>query len=295
MANSWGKDYIIINPHLIQQPNQSIILGFTGDQYFPPPMDAWCKITLKWVTPTVITPTDVPYLLEPQCQSRSVLKLMENFPPGEYLLIENRQKVCLYDSRMGGPYSGGLAIFHIDENQASYNTQGYPSQSGWPENGLHYKVALLQADKLFELETNINRGNFGDLYHGGDMLVPSSSASGPYPNSDSYAYQKGNNKTQIQISSIFHSGNNISFVFTLLNPTNRPTPIKMPTLKPKPQKPLRKPTVKKNKNTIPQGEIPDVKKDKKKDKSTSHEESRKYKEPRTKNSSSRSKSMMRLF
>jgi len=201
--------------------------GFTGNQYYPPPMDIWGKMMLGWVTPTVISPSDTLISLAPQCQSSSVYKITTNFPSGEYLLIENRQKVCLYDSQMGGSFSGGLAIFHIDENQPSYSSEGYPGQSGWPGNGNHYRVAILQADKLYELEKGVNRGNYGDLYHDGDTFSPSTLSSGPYPNSDSYAYGKIVKKTGISISSISTSGNNIFFRFTVnlstVKPTSKPT------------------------------------------------------------------------
>ena len=200
-------------------------IGFTNDQYYPPPMDPWSKVTLGWVTPTVISSSDKPYTIGPQCQSNTIFKITSNFVAGEYLLVENRQKVCLYDSRMDGSFSGGLAIFHIDENQPSFSSQGYPGQSGWPGNGNHYKVALLQSDTLFELEKNINQGNSGDLFHDGATLGPSTSSSGPYPNSDSYAFGKGVTLTGIQISSITTSGNNISFLLksSITKPSLKPS------------------------------------------------------------------------
>jgi hypothetical protein len=136
-----------------------------------------------------------------------------NFPPGEYLLIENRQPSCLYDSRMGE--SGGLAIYHIDENvpYERMDVQGYPGQSGWPGNGNHYYLALLQADRQYDLEKGINLGDNGDLFRDGDVLVPSVSSQGPYPNTDSYAYRKGVRRTGITVSNITTSGSTISFVF----------------------------------------------------------------------------------
>jgi hypothetical protein len=216
------------------------IIGFTDDQYYPPPLDAWNKIRAGWATSTAISPNGTThYALSPQCKSNVVYRINTNFPSGEYLLLENRQKVCLYDSKMGGSSTGGLAIYHIDENQPSYNTQGYPGQTGWPGNGKHYKVALLQADKLYELEKGINRGNSGDLYQNGAILGPSTSLSGPYPNSDSYAYGMGVKKTCIEISNIITAANNVtSFVFkvscgaTTVKPVTPTKPVVKPVSKP---------------------------------------------------------------
>jgi hypothetical protein len=210
--------------------------GFQQDQYYPPPMDAWGKIKLGWVTPQVITPSDDPYIIAPQCQTNTVFKITANFPSGEYILVENRQKSCLYDSKMGGSYSGGLAIYHIDENHPDGYKEGYPGQSGWPANGNHYKVALLQADKLFELEKNANRGNNGDLFHDGDYLGPSTSSLGPYPNTDSYAFGRGIQKTNITLSDIKTlPGGSMSFRFMILESisktTVKPTTYTKPSLK----------------------------------------------------------------
>ena len=55
-------------------------------------------------------------------------------------------------------------------------------------NGKHYKIALLQADGLYELERNINNGHAGDFFTEGKELGPG--GNGVYPNSDSY--QSGN-------------------------------------------------------------------------------------------------------
>jgi immune inhibitor A len=64
--------------------------------------------------------------------------------------LENRQRT-LYDAQLPGD---GLLIWHIDENQSG-NTD---------EN--HYKVGLVQADGLRNLERDQNRGDRGDPYPG---------------------------------------------------------------------------------------------------------------------------------
>jgi hypothetical protein len=111
-----------------------------------------------------------------------IYRISEGYPSGEYLLIENRQPV---GSDAGIP-QGGLAIWHIDED-TSYRVQGYPGQSGWPQNNKHYRVSLLQADGNYDLERNVNAGDAGDLYHGNGV---SATGSFTLPNTDSY--QAGN-------------------------------------------------------------------------------------------------------
>jgi len=182
--------------------------GFDGSQLHPPHMGAWCKMKLGWVVPTIIRPGSYN---APQVESRSTVFRIENgYPSGEYLLIENRQPTGFeYDMPQGG-----LAIGHIDESKTNNNTEGYPGQTGWPRNGNHYMVALLQADGQYNLEHGANRGDFGDLYRGTDV-----SLIGPdtKPNTDSY--QSGNvRRTGKIISGISFASSVMSFVFSAPSP-----------------------------------------------------------------------------
>ena len=128
------------------------------------------------------------------------------FPINEYLLIENRQPSGI-ESCMP---QGGLAIWHIDDD-ANYNTEGYPGQGSWPANGNHYRVALLQADGNYNLEKGNNRGDSGDTHHGAgvDAIGP---GPGGHPNTDSY--QDGSNifQTGNTITNISNSGANMTFL-----------------------------------------------------------------------------------
>ncbi|RYZ18346.1 MAG: M6 family metalloprotease domain-containing protein, partial [Sphingobacteriales bacterium] len=135
--------------------------GFDGEQLNPPHFSAWSKIFLGWATPTLLT-TAGNYSLPRVETTPSIFKITHGYPSGEYLLVENRQPFG-FESVMP---QGGLAVWHIDENKNDNTEEGYPGQGGWPGNNLHYKVALLQADGLFDLERGANRGDAGDVFHG---------------------------------------------------------------------------------------------------------------------------------
>jgi hypothetical protein len=167
--------------------------GFDGTQYHPPHMSAWSKVLLGWMIPYFPSPgvnrlaaSELPDAKFPQ-----VYAVIDGFPQGEFLLIENRQQIG-FDSIMP---QAGIIIYHIDHGSStatffeSLNREGHPGQKGWPENGNHYGVAVAQADGLFELEQLLNDGNGGDFFHGGgvDNLVPCQNVTNcQYPNTDSY-------------------------------------------------------------------------------------------------------------
>ncbi len=82
----------------------------------------------------------------------------------EYFLIENRRKTG-YDSYLRGE---GLLIWHIDDAKATLNNLDN-SQEWWP--GLpaaqHLRVALEQADGLWEIEKGLDYGDGNDVFPGG--------------------------------------------------------------------------------------------------------------------------------
>ncbi|MBK7874686.1 MAG: thrombospondin type 3 repeat-containing protein [Planctomycetes bacterium] len=187
--------------------------GFDGSQQYPSHMSAWCKTKLGWVVPQLLLPGAAN---APQVETNAtVFKLDSGYPPGEYLLIENRQRTG-FDLQLP---QGGLAIWHVDEGKGSYsentpnNDEGYPGQSGWPGNGRHYRVALLQADGNYNLERNQGRGDSGDVYRSGGTTTL-----GPATTPNSKAYQGG---------TIVDNGNTLqgigassaNMAFTLVNAT----------------------------------------------------------------------------
>jgi len=162
--------------------------GFDGDQKYAPMLSSWSKIKLGWVDPVPIT-HDGTYFLDPLHSNREVYVIEEKYAQNEYLLIENRQHTVspyVFENKLPRP---GLAIFHIDDD-SSYGSEGHPHMEGWPENGQHYRVALLQADGDYHLERLPGlRGDFGDLFSewGAHSIGPDGTSEGKqYPNTNSY-------------------------------------------------------------------------------------------------------------
>lgn len=121
--------------------------------------DAWSRIFLGFVTPTVPA-YDQAGVSFPQVETNATIyKLWTNgSPANEYFLLENRQKTG-YDSYIPGD---GMLIWHIDDNKSGNTDEWWPA-SGNPS---HYKVALIQADNLWELDQGTGYGDTGDPYPG---------------------------------------------------------------------------------------------------------------------------------
>ncbi len=180
--------------------------GFDGTQRNPPHFSALGKIHFGWVIPTTITANGV--YSAPQVENNPVIfKIEKGFPSGEYLLIENRQRVG-FESR--NP-QGGLAIWHIDLNKPNNEDEGYPWQTGWPQNNRHYQNALIQADSSYDLERSRNDGDRRDLYRLNwvDAITPDT-----FQNLNTY--QNGIvNPTDINIFAISASGTGINMTFNV--------------------------------------------------------------------------------
>ena len=170
--------------------------GQTNKLGFPAHTSPWCKMQLGWLSPTEIT-ADGTYTMRASELYPDVFKISAgyNSSAGEYLLIENRQPL-LFDIDL---WTGGPLIYHVDESAGPGNNyRGFPGMSGWPGNGKHYAVALLQADGQYRLEQSLSNGDAAMFWLAGTTLGPGngetvSSSSGTYPNTDSYA--GGNIKT----------------------------------------------------------------------------------------------------
>jgi len=185
--------------------------GYDGEQLYPSHLSAWSKAKQGWVAPKYITSSGT-HTARQACLYPDAFYITKNFPPKEYLIIENRFN-CEYD-KFPGP---GLAIYHVDEKAKVYDGnineyEGYPGQTGWPGNGKHYTVALLQADGLYNLEKGTIRGDATDLFGATVKSIgPGGTSNGQaYPNTN--AYQKGKIKdTCITIKNISTPSAAVSF------------------------------------------------------------------------------------
>jgi len=160
--------------------------GFDGSQYYPPQLSAWSRIQLGWDNATVIEKDGVYRVaaseITEDVRDPRIYRINEGYPEGEYLLIENRQPL-MYDSLIP---QGGLAVWHVDLKQVrGQGRLGFPGQEDWPQNGNHYRIALLQSDTDYQLEKRTTQGDRGDLFHAdGEDEIKASLATvyGPYPN-----------------------------------------------------------------------------------------------------------------
>lgn len=217
--------------------------GWDGSQHYPPHMSAWSKYALGWLDAT--EPREGINRIEAvEVQSTTVpqlYKITAGFPVGEFLLIENRQRIG-FDSQLP---QGGLAIWHIDYTTGlggqrfrdSHRTEGHPWQVGWPQNGNHYGIALVQADGLYELDRGEGGSDRDDLYHARAIttqLVPCiKDGACQYPNTDSY--QSGViTRTHNYITNISISGRIMNFTYHYRPPTESPSqsPSGMPSSEP---------------------------------------------------------------
>lgn len=105
----------------------------------------------QWVSITTISKTTTVSLADVKT-GHSVVKLqVAGAPSTEYWLVENRHAVGR-DADLPGD---GVLVWHIDDALSNNDSEQ-----------THYKVALVQADGLRDLENNSDRGDDGDQFPG---------------------------------------------------------------------------------------------------------------------------------
>ncbi len=158
--------------------------------------DAWCRIRMGVVTPTIVTSSQLSASIPNVENNATIYKLAPSGGGSEYVLVENRQQLG-YDASLPG---NGLLIYHVDDAVSGNNNQWYPGRTG---NG-HYQVALEQADALWQIEQSANQGNTGDPYPGSANNRNYNASSNPH--SKNYADQV----TGIAVQNISNSGSTMT-------------------------------------------------------------------------------------
>lgn len=117
--------------------------GWDESQLRPPQLMPWCKKSGNWVK-TLLIKEPGTYTISASWNKDAIYRIDRGFPPGEYLLLENKVRKGIETDLP----AEGLIVWHIDENMIAKGNEleGMPGQSGWPANGRHYMVSVLQAD-----------------------------------------------------------------------------------------------------------------------------------------------------
>ncbi len=175
----------------------------------PVHMSAWSKYMLGWVDPVQVDTRLTDELINPASTAGDVYRIFPDNQTGskEYYLIENRQYIG-FDAGLPGT---GLAIWHIDDDMAGYSNEDnmWECITDLQCADHHYRVALVQADGLRELERGYDRGDAGDLYPGSSSNTAFSSASSP----DSYLYS--GSKSHAAVTDISEIGTTVRATLSL--------------------------------------------------------------------------------
>ena len=125
--------------------------SWNNDGLTPAHPSAWCKCNQDWTSVIIPTSNQTQLSIADVKTGFKVFKLWKyGVPEKEYFLVENRQKTK-FDKYLPG---AGLLVWHIDDNLSENSDE------------THYKVALMQADGLKQLESAANQGDAGDTFPG---------------------------------------------------------------------------------------------------------------------------------
>lgn len=148
----------------------------SGDR--PAHLDPWSKYALGWITPVKLTAPALGRSIAGVEGGGEVLQFLDGNPAagtGEYFLLENRQRAG-FDYALPG---FGLLLWHIDESRVDNTDEWYP---GCTNCSGHYRVAVVPADNLYNLEKKTNRGDAGDPFPGTANRVAISGGTSPNNN-----------------------------------------------------------------------------------------------------------------
>jgi hypothetical protein len=124
----------------------------------PAPLNAYFKDICGWTTVLDRTAEQVATVSLPST-GNVAHRILKPGTPTEYFLVENRGTGDKWAASLPDE---GIVIWHIDETKDGNGNQQMDAIA-------HYEVSLEQADGLFDLESNVNRGDAHDLF---DLNTP---------------------------------------------------------------------------------------------------------------------------
>jgi hypothetical protein len=182
-------------------------------------MSPWTKMALGWIDPQIIEHSGQFDAIASWQGASNAFVIVHPDRNTEYFIIENRVRTAdMFDVHIPGE---GLLIWHCDD-EADVNEEGHPGLIGWPQSGDHYRVAVVQADGEYQLETAVSRGDRDDFFKK-DGPADEISDSGIYKDGQRVSadtnlrwYQGGiMEDSHIRIFDIGYSGHTVSFKVTM--------------------------------------------------------------------------------
>ena len=124
----------------------------------PAHLDAWSKVELGWMPVIHIEGSVDDMEIKPAAKDGAALRIDIPGSPGEYYLLENRQRVGS-DMHLLGT---GLLIWHVDSTVIANGVVPNTVQNLTAHRGIH----LIQADGQDQLDDPQNEGDAGDVFPG---------------------------------------------------------------------------------------------------------------------------------
>lgn len=139
-------------------------------------MDAWCKIQLGWIAPTIVSSNNYYVVHDAELNAEAFILQNLTYSTTEYFLIENRQPANSFYETVGPPVApsgtypdSGIVIYHIDETRmqgwitsGTNNVNADESHKGVDVECADARTShFLNAD---DLDKSINRGDANDLW-----------------------------------------------------------------------------------------------------------------------------------
>ena len=171
MLGQWPDLYSVDNPQDGFGLGDYCLMAYAGSGDLDPVHpSAYPKKLAGWMVPVVLDRPGTGLVATSGDNTGYIIPHLDPAVTTEYFLIENRQE----NGRDDRIDDSGLAIYHVDE------------QMFRQESSTHYKVHLVQADGLWELENGRSFGNATDLYAAPDYpdYDPSSDPRATWWNSD---------------------------------------------------------------------------------------------------------------